>query len=274
VQGAEAPAKIIRMLQLANRRQECDLLILSRGGGSLEDLLAFNDEAVARAIVASEIPLITGIGHEIDFTIADFVADLRAPTPSAAAEHAVPDQDEWLKRIAQLFSRLSIRSKQRIKTGQLQLEKLDQRLQRQHPRQRLTQRTLRLDELTQRLLQTQTHQLLKLNNRLQNLQFRLNQQSPILWLERLRTSIDKLGERLHRSLNDKLAKRHNQLGQLARDLDNLSPLNTLKRGYAIVSKPADGQILRSSVEIQAGELAEVRLVEGHLLCEVKETYED
>ncbi len=274
VQGAEAPAKIIRMLQLANRRQECDLLILSRGGGSLEDLLAFNDEAVARAIDASEIPLIAGIGHEIDFTIADFVADLRAPTPSAAAEHAVPDQDEWLKRIAQLFSRLCIRSKQRIKTGQLQLEKLDQRLHRQHPRQRLTQRTLRLDELTQRLLQTQTHQLLKLDNRLQNLQFRLNQQSPILWLERLRTSIDKLDERLHRSLNDKLSKRHNQLGQLARDLDNLSPLNTLKRGYAIVSKPADGQILRSSVEIQAGELAEVRLAEGHLLCEVKETHED
>ncbi|MCU7921893.1 MAG: exodeoxyribonuclease VII large subunit, partial [Candidatus Thiodiazotropha sp. (ex Dulcina madagascariensis)] len=113
VQGEDAPRQIIRMLQLANQRQECDLLILSRGGGSLEDLQAFNDEGLARAIHASQIPLVTGIGHEIDFTIADFVADRRAPTPSAAAELVSPDQQEWYQRVTQLARRLSQRQRQR-----------------------------------------------------------------------------------------------------------------------------------------------------------------
>ncbi len=274
VQGAEAPAKIIRMLQLANLRQECDLLILSRGGGSLEDLQAFNDEAVARAIHASKIPLISGIGHEIDFTIADFVADLRAPTPSAAAEHATPDQHEWRKRLDKQLAQLTGRSKQRIQAGQLQLEKLQRRLDRQQPQQRLTQRTLRLDEVSQRLFQTQSHQLLSLRSQLNTFQSRLNQQSPVLRLERLRSKADKLHERLHRSLSDQLLQHHNRLGQLARDLHNLSPLNTLKRGYAIAVHPADGQILRSAAEISVGELAEVRLAEGQLLCEVKEIQQD
>ncbi len=106
VQGAQAAAEIIAALKLAGRRGECDVLILARGGGSLEDLWAFNDEALARAIVASPIPIVSGIGHEIDFTIADFAADVRAPTPSAAAELAVPDSGEWLTALARLGSRL------------------------------------------------------------------------------------------------------------------------------------------------------------------------
>ncbi|MEN8178652.1 MAG: exodeoxyribonuclease VII large subunit [Pseudomonadota bacterium] len=273
VQGAEAPSKIIRALQLANLRRECDLLILSRGGGSLEDLQAFNDEAVARAVHASEIPLITGIGHEIDFTIADFVADLRAPTPSAAAEHATPDQYAWRQRLNKLLLQLTSQLEQMIKAGQTQFEKLENRLLRQHPRQRLTQRTLRLDEISQRLLQSQTHQLMRLGSRLENLRLRLNNQSPALRLERLKSKSENLSGRLQRCLDDRLNQQHNRLAQLARDLHTLSPLNTLKRGYAIVSSSADGHIMHSAAEIEPGERAEIRLAQGYLLCEVIETHQ-
>lgn len=274
VQGMDAPAKVIHMLQLANRRRECDLLILSRGGGSLEDLQAFNDEGVAKAMYASEIPLITGIGHEIDFTIADFVADLRAPTPSAAAEHATPDQYELRKQLHKLLFQMSARMEQRIITGQKQSKKLANRLLRQHPRQRLTQRTLRLDEVSQRLVQSQNHQLIRHASRLQSLQSRLKNQSPQLRLVRLKSKSENLRGRLQHCLSDLLNQQHSRLGQLARDLHNLSPLNTLKRGYAIVSSTANGHILHSAAEAEPGEQTEVRLAQGHLLCEVLETHQD
>ncbi len=271
VQGIEAPAKIIRLIQLANRRKECDLLILSRGGGSLEDLQAFNDERVARAIFASEIPIVTGIGHEIDFTIADFVADLRAPTPSAAAEHATPDQLEWSKRFDALLLQMTSRVVQKIHTGQRQIAMLKGRLLRQHPRQRLLQRSQRLDELTQRLLQVKSYRFILLGNRLKDLQTRLNNQSPMLELERLKFRSHILTEHLHRCLSEQLEQRRIRLGQLARDLQTLSPLNTLNRGYAIVSRSTDGHILHSAEETKPGDRAQVRLAKGELVCEVIES---
>lgn len=274
VQGDEAPEKIVRMLQVANLRQECDLLILSRGGGSLEDLQAFNDERVARMIHASEIPVMSGIGHEIDFTIADFVADLRAPTPSAAAEHATPDQFEWRRRLQRLLRQLGTHVNQRIGNAHHQLDKLEQRLLRQHPRQRLTQRTLRLEEISQRLLQAQQHRQMRLGSRLQSLQMRLEHQSPASRMESLQIKLTNLQARLQRCMGERVRQRQTRLAQLSRDLHNLSPLNTLQRGYAIATRHADGQVLRTATQITAGEQAEIRLSQGGLLCKVLETRQD
>ena len=271
VQGAEAPSKIIRMLGLANRRAECDVLILSRGGGTLEDLQAFNDEAVARTIFASQIPVVTGIGHEIDFTIADFVADLRAPTPSAAAEHVSPDQHNLRKRFDSLLLQLHNRLQQQLRNGRLQFAKLEARLRHQHPRQRLQQRSQRLDELSQRLLQTQRYRLHLYNSRLQQLRSRLDSQTPARRFERLQFKYQTLQQRLYRSLAESLKQRQTRLAQLARDLQTLSPLNTLHRGYAIVSRASDDRILHAATEIRVGAKASIRLALGRLLCEVIET---
>jgi len=151
VQGAQAPAEIIAALALACRRGECDVLILARGGGSLEDLWAFNDERLARAIVASSIPIVSGVGHEIDFTIADFAADVRAPTPSAAAEMVVPDAAEWLAALASLGARLGRCARRRLGTERERLRWLERRTSLVSPIARCAQQTQRLDELEQRL---------------------------------------------------------------------------------------------------------------------------
>ncbi|MEJ2455788.1 MAG: exodeoxyribonuclease VII large subunit [Candidatus Thiodiazotropha sp.] len=268
VQGEEAPRQIVRMLELANRRNECDVLILSRGGGSLEDLQAFNDEAVARAIHASRIPVVSGVGHEIDFTIADFVADRRAPTPSAAAELVAPDQMAWRQRLSQLAQRMVQVQSRHLRQRADRLHDLQRRLQRQHPAQRLQQRAQRLDELAQRLLRSTDLLLLRHNRRLEQLQTRLFSHSPDKRLERLRISHQQLDGRLRASMQKRLETARNTLAQQARDLHTLSPLNTLSRGYAIVSRQQDGRIIRAATDVAPGEQVKARLSRGSLLCEV------
>src|SRR5260370_1873463 len=151
VQGATAAAEIAAAVRLAGRRAECDVLILARGGGSREDLWAFNDEALARAIVASPIPIVSGIGHEIDFTIADFAADVRAPTPSAAAEIAVPDGAEYLASLGRLARRLQRGLLRRVEAQRERLRWLMGRAARVSPTARLSQQTQRIDDLEQRM---------------------------------------------------------------------------------------------------------------------------
>ncbi|MCU7925990.1 MAG: exodeoxyribonuclease VII large subunit [Candidatus Thiodiazotropha sp. (ex Dulcina madagascariensis)] len=274
VQGEDAPRQIIRMLQLANQRQECDLLILSRGGGSLEDLQAFNDEGLARAIHASQIPLVTGIGHEIDFTIADFVADRRAPTPSAAAELVSPDQQEWYQRVTQLARRLSQRQRQRLQQLFDKTKALEKRLSNQHPRQRLQQRAQRVDEMNQQLNRALHVRQLRFGHTLEQLQARLARHSPQQRLESVAQTARQLEERLHRTITQRLNNEGTRLTQLARDLNNLSPLNTLGRGYAIVSRESDGRVLRATNEIAIGENIRARLVKGFLVCRVERKEEE
>jgi exodeoxyribonuclease VII large subunit len=151
VQGATAAAALIAALELAGMRAEVDVLILARGGGSLEDLWAFNDERLARAILASPIPVVTGIGHEIDFTIADFVADLRAPTPSAAAQLVAPDAAVWRQRLEQLLARFAAAARRTLRAEQAGLDALVRRLHQAHPGARLQTHAQRLDELEARL---------------------------------------------------------------------------------------------------------------------------
>lgn len=268
VQGEDAPRQIVRMLQLANRRNECDLLILSRGGGSLEDLQAFNEETVARAIHASTIPVVSGVGHEIDFTIADFVADQRAATPSAAAELVAPDQQAWRQRLGQLSQSLRLAQARRQRQLVDRLTTLQQRLQRQHPAQRLQQRAQRLDELSQRLWRAADLRLMRYSRRLEQLQARLAAQSPAKRLERLHLAHQGLDERLRRSMRERIETLRIRLAQQARDLHTLSPLNTLGRGYAIVIRQQDQQIVRAAGEVEPGERITARLADGSLICEV------
>jgi exodeoxyribonuclease VII large subunit len=184
VQGTGAAAEIASMLRLANTRKEVDLLILARGGGSLEDLWAFNEEVVARAVAASDIPIITGIGHEVDTTIADFVADVRAPTPSGAAELAVPDRAEWLRAIANGLRRLRAGWEQRHQRAHERLRWLAMRLQRVHPREQLTRRAQRIDELEARLQRAANARFSNAKTRLGSAMRTLHAVSPLATLNR------------------------------------------------------------------------------------------
>ncbi|MCU7844095.1 MAG: exodeoxyribonuclease VII large subunit [Candidatus Thiodiazotropha sp. (ex Monitilora ramsayi)] len=273
VQGDEAPVQIVKMLQLANQRKECDVLILSRGGGSLEDLQAFNDESVARAIHHSQIPIVSGVGHEIDFTIADFVADHRAPTPSAAAELVTPDQQVWRQGLVGLSQRLSRYQQRKLQQLKESVNGLERRLSKQHPMQRLQQHAQRLDELGVRLRRGMHLNLLQRARGLEQLQTRLTAQSPTHRLEKLAHNYQTLDERLKRTMTQRLEQAKSRLGQVVRDLHTLSPLNTLSRGYAIVSRQEDGGIVRSYTEVKPGENVTARLSQGSLTCRVLDTEE-
>ena len=199
VQGEEAPSGIIRAIQALNQREHPDLILLARGGGSLEDLWAFNDEGVARAIAASAVPVITGVGHETDFTIADFVADLRAPTPTAAAELATPDQAELRQELFHLFGRLGSAALGGIESRRWVLQTLRSRLRMQSPQARLLSDQQRLDELAHRMAQASRHRLQIEQARLQGTQLHLSALNPMGVLQRgfaLVTSMD--GSVVHR----------------------------------------------------------------------------
>ena len=184
VQGTAAAPAIVAAIALANRRAECDVLILARGGGSLEDLWPFNDERVARAIRASDIPLVSGVGHEVDFTIADFAADLRAPTPSGAAQLVVPDADEWLRALDALQDRFDAAIRRAFATTQEALSRLGARLTRAHPGTRINQHAQRLDELEQRLQRGIDRLLERRQTRFAGLARALNAVSPLATLDR------------------------------------------------------------------------------------------
>ncbi|MCG7911612.1 MAG: exodeoxyribonuclease VII large subunit [Candidatus Thiodiazotropha taylori] len=268
VQGEDAARQIVQMLKLAERRQECDLLILSRGGGSLEDLQAFNEEQVARAIHQLSIPVVTGIGHEIDFTIADFVADRRAATPSAAAELVTPDQLEWQQRLHAVTRRLKQNQQQRLQQLQQHFSALLKRLQIQHPKRRLQQQAQRLDELSDRLSRQFHFNLLQKHQRIDRLHTRLARQTPEQRLKRLMQQTANLEQRLHRAVTQRLNREQTRFTQLGRDLHNLSPLNTLGRGYAIVSSPTTNAIITDAAEVELGDELQARLHKGSLICQV------
>ena len=191
VQGSEAASQIVAALQIANARHECDVLILARGGGSLEDLWPFNEELVARAIFASAIPIISAVGHETDFTIADFVADLRAPTPSAAAELAVPDVAEWCATLISFKQRLISLMQHRLQKANWLLENLKSRLR--HPRFYLAQQAQHLDEIERRLYLVMQHQLTHWKHRLIQASGALDLVSPLATLVRGYAIVSKNG---------------------------------------------------------------------------------
>lgn len=272
VQGESAGEKIARAIELANRRHECDVLLLSRGGGSLEDLWAFNEEVLAQAIYKSEIPIVSAVGHEVDFTIADFVADVRAPTPSAAAELLSPDREQWLRRLDNQKRRLENVMQNRLRQHQQQLDWLTRRLQ--SPAQRLSQTRARIKELNSRMFTALRHQQRHGMNQLRTLSARLMRHSPEHRLGVLHQRQHDLAGRLHRSMQQYLHSSAESLTSLCRALDNVSPLATLGRGYAIVKRLPDGELLRDAAAIQEGQQIETRLHKGQLVCRVETVIKD
>jgi exodeoxyribonuclease VII large subunit len=268
VQGKGAGMEIAAMLNTAARRNECDVLILTRGGGSLEDLWAFNEEVVARAIHACRIPVISAVGHEVDFTIADFVADQRAPTPSAAAELASPDQAEWLAQLTRLQTRAARRMQQQLTAHQQRMRWLEQRLALRHPGQYLRQRAQRLDELENRGRLAMRSYFNNLCASLHALHAALRQLTPHHGLHRTELARQALEARLRGAMHAALQARQRRVALAGKSLDTVSPLATLERGYAIVSRPGRHEILRQATAVKPGEQVEARLAHGILLCTV------
>ena len=264
VQGEGSAGLIAQAIQLAAQRQETDVLILSRGGGSLEDLWSFNDERVARAIYQCRLPIITGIGHEIDFTIADFVADVRAPTPSAAAEMAVPSHMTLLDRLSLRHSKLLATIKYRLQTCGRHLLQLEKRLP--DPVRQLHYIGQRLDDTAMRVQQTIKILLAHRQQSLLRLSSRLGACNP---LEKIRVSREQtryLGEQLQHGMSGLLQRYQARLEQQAHALQTISPLATLARGYAIVTH--NDTILRSAAAVRPGELLKSRLAQGNLYSKV------
>jgi exodeoxyribonuclease VII large subunit len=274
VQGAAAVPEIVRAIEAASRRAECDVLIIARGGGSLEDLWCFNDERVARAIAACRIPTISGVGHEVDVTIADFVADLRAPTPSAAALAAVPDKQSWLETLAQLEQRFAGAMGRALRTQTLAVGALAQRLQISHPGARLAQHAQRLDDLEQRLRLSLRASVLARQQRLGHLSTRLWRENPRHRLEALCAHAAALRQRLVTTFAGRLNGFEQRLALASRTLDAVSPLATLGRGFAVVSRVADGTLLRDASQAPAGTEIEARLARGRVRAQVTRPIED
>jgi exodeoxyribonuclease VII large subunit len=224
VQGAEAPASLAAALDLLNEHGEADVIIIGRGGGSIEELWAFNEEVVARAIARSRIPVISGVGHETDFTIADFVADYRASTPTAAATAAVPDIADWRIEVQEKAQELAFLMKERLEDLRTQLEHTQRDLQRVSPLKLVDQRRQQIDDVTERL-QTHMEHLLSLHR------------------ERLRG--------------------------ITLQLHSLSPLLTIARGYAVVRRDENQEVVTSVQQVQSGDSLSIQVQDGHIPVQVR-----
>lgn len=263
VQGAAAAPAIVQALQLASVRMDCDVLILARGGGSLEDLWSFNDERVARAIRACAVPVVTGIGHEIDFTIADFAADARAPTPSGAAELVAPDRVACLEALTRMEERLSACVRRELRAVSSRYANVSARLKQAHPGMRLFHQAQRLDDLEQRLTSAAQAVLHTRRHRLNDVFTRLLQHSPERLAREYRRRHEGLDSRLRRGMSEYLSRRSHRVDLAYRTLQTASPLATLARGFAIVTR-ADGTLVTDARSVRAGEEIEARLASGRL----------
>lgn len=270
VQGKEATAEIVQMIELANQRQEVDVLIVGRGGGSLEDLWCFNEESVARAIFNSSIPVISAVGHETDVTIADFVADLRAPTPSAAAELVSRNQQELLQQLAYKRQRLEM-ALDRLFNDKLQyLQRLRLRLQHQHPQAQLQVQKQQMSQLSHRLTLAIKTLLNKKQDKLTALSTRV-QKNPLSFnVQKQQQYIHQLELRLHTTLNRIVTHKQHQLANLCGKLDGLSPLKVLARGYSI-AEDVQGKAITEISQVNVGDKLKTRVANGEIVSEVVST---
>jgi exodeoxyribonuclease VII large subunit len=269
VQGDAAAPELLEALQTAINRDECDVLIMGRGGGSIEDLWAFNDENLARAIVDCPIPVVSAVGHEIDFTIADFVADVRAATPSGAAELVVPDGQDWLRTVNTLAARIA-RSGQRALDDKAQnLDWLSRRLAAGSPAATVRRQGDRLRELRGQVISIMRREVLLKSSQLQSLDSRLLQLSPATAVQRSIGRNNELRQRLASAAKDLVSATGHRLALAGRALDSVSPLATLGRGYAIV-KDASGKVLHAATDVGVGDDVEAQLASGQLVATVKE----
>lgn len=267
VQGQDSPASLRRALAHAQYSGQPEVLLLVRGGGSLEDLQAFNDETLARMVAASPIPVITGVGHETDFTLVDFAADLRAPTPSVAAETASPNKEELQQRLVQQLQRLTSLLKAQLTPKQQKLDYLAQ--QALAPLKRLQQEQQKLQYLVRHLAAQHPQRKLEHNKqRLLNLEARLQATQPLRQVASLQNNLVGLLHNLNKYQAQSVQLHKLSLGNLAGRLGNLSPLSTLARGYALAEQQ-DKTLVRQASQLQLGENLTLWLGKGAAVCKVE-----
>ncbi len=268
VQGSEAPAEIISAMRSANVHQWAELLIVGRGGGSLEDLAAFNEESVARAVFSSGIPVISAVGHETDFSICDFVSDLRAPTPSAAAELATPDQAVLKESFARAGRVLQRRLRSRLERETQRLDHMSHRLQQRHPASRLDEQARQLAVLRTALLRVTKRQLVERLNILDGLSQRLRIHHPGRKLPEFAQRVHAARKSLRRAVEVGLRERNRGLRELVRTLNAVSPLETISRGYAVVTSADSGEVISSISRARPGQSIITQLCDGRLTASV------
>lgn len=268
VQGEGSARQIVKALELANRADMFDVILLARGGGSLEDLWPFNEEIVARAIYQSALPVVSGIGHEVDITIADFVADARAATPSAAAEMLSPDSRDWQQAFARLELALARAMLRRLERTGESLKGLTARLR--HPGERLRHQAQHLDHLEMRLQRCMNHRLHLAQQRHANLATRHQRCQPNSLIVQLKKRLEQASRYLMHCGQQEIDRRQQRLSRLAELLDTVSPLKTVQRGYSLTLS-AEGQILRRADQVQTGDAVTVKLAQGELKARVEES---
>jgi exodeoxyribonuclease VII large subunit len=268
VQGDTAAATIVKAIQTANQRNECDVLILARGGGSLEDLWPFNEEKVAYAIHQSNLPIVSGVGHEIDTTIADFVADLRAATPTAAAELITPDLGELLLTLTSHKKQFTRLIKQKFQQLQNNIVWVKKHLQQQHPKRRLQEQSQELDLKELTLVRLQTKMLHDLQTKLQMLQVKLQHRTPTHRIRDLNHRINLQYQTLTSAIKKIVLHKQQLFANLAIKLDGLSPLTTLTRGFSIATRAKDNAILQNAKQVERGDKIHIQLMKGKLECTV------
>ena len=268
VQGDNAAPDIENALKKANLRADCDVLILTRGGGSLEDLWAFNEEIVARAIHASKIPIISAIGHETDTTIADFVSDIRAPTPSGAAEIVTPDQNELLKLLKTLFGRIEHETNQYINSKSQSMDWLSKRLSQSNPIMTV-RKQIEISGNLRKLLFSSIGRNLSLHSKaIDSLKFRLNSSSPKLEIQKAISHLSEMQLKITTSTKSSVTKINSQLTALGKTLDSLSPLKTLDRGYAVARDSKTKKIISNSEKVSINSQIDIKLAKGEIAAKV------
>lgn len=261
VQGTEAPAQLVRQLDHVAAIGRHDLVLITRGGGSFEDLSAFNDEALAHRIATMPMPVVSAVGHEVDFTIADFVADLRAPTPSAAAELIAPSSTALREQLDVLERRLSAAMGHRIDRHSQQVDRLNMRLQIWHPLTRLSHLGDRLQQLHHRLVRAPEPLILRARQRLDHDHVRLRKAAALERLSLSKVRVEHAERRLLAACARSLERRDAHLSELGRSIHTLSPLATMARGFAIVFDTR-GKVLPSATQTSAGQTLRIRFKDG------------
>jgi exodeoxyribonuclease VII large subunit len=272
VQGDEAAVEIIQALRNLQSYGGIDVIVIARGGGSLEDIAPFNDEALAREIFHLSIPIVSAVGHETDFTICDFVADLRAPTPSAAAELIAPDWMELKAKINILKQRLIAGYCRYLKDWRDKIAGLQERLK--DPRRILINLQIRLDDLRERLRRAQNRKRQNLDNDLRQLELRLRHQNPAKQINEKKILLKKIQKDIFNSFSYHLVALRERLQKNSAILESLSPLSVLQRGYSITRNVASGMIVRRAAALGIGEDVNVQLAKGNFNAKIEKISEE